>query len=488
MTDIFKRHTLSLFITLFTGIYLLALIFNVTPYLRGFAPYPQWMWEYQIPAIKLPLLFPLLLLIIGVLFATKKLLSKSDTFIKNHEKKILSGIFLLCVLFYLFVLAVSSSGIFIPIQRTIHPILNGYFAASLTIDTLPSFLNNYHNTVSGYLNLAAFHLPGSILLYWGINQVSSIPLFFMQFPETFQPSQTDLLPYWNILLPNEKIGSVLSGYLILAICAGTSITLYYLGKLLYSPKVGLQAAILYIFIPGIIFFTPYSDVYFPLFSALSLYFFIKGFKTQNITSFFFSGLLLFIGAFFVLTILMITIIYMVIGINYVLKKQLTLKRLSLFATIFSIGFLLLPIALYFMYGFNTIATTMTILRDHASFVALRQNIPLWYVYNYYDFFMFFGIPLLIVFILQLKTLFLWVRNRKNHIDILFLGFCLMTLLIDISGSMNGETGRTWMVFIPLILLPLVKFITSMKKNAYLTILFLQGIQVITMIATLVTAS
>jgi hypothetical protein len=51
--------------------------------------------------------------------------------------------------------------------------------------------------------------------------------------------------YWQPLLPNEKVGAILSGYIILFVCALTSVAIYHLGKLWHSPKIGLQAAILY---------------------------------------------------------------------------------------------------------------------------------------------------------------------------------------------------------------------------------------------------
>jgi len=71
--------------------------------------------------------------------------------------------------------------------------------------------------------------------------------------------------------------------------------------------------------------------------------------------------------------------------------------------------------------------------------------------------------------------------HKQKIDPLFISFCLMAISIDVLGTMNGEIGRTWLPFFPLILLPLVNFLTNrlkLSQSSYLIFLLFQGLQVI----------
>ncbi len=470
-------------------LFFFALALNVTPYLRGFAPMPQWLWQYRLAALHYALLLPLLVLFL-ILFTAKVLMNKSEQYFLSHERKLLSVVLLLCLLFQLSVIFASSGGLLIVLQRTIHPVIIGYFSAALTIHSLPSFLHNYPSTVSSYPNLAKYHPPGSILLFWLINQFSSLLMFVIKPPPTVQPSHVDLRPLWNSLSASEKIGALLSGYIVIFLASLTSLVMYYLGKLLYNPKVGMQAALLAIVIPAMTVFTPFNDVFSPLFTAVSFYFYLKGFKQGSSFAFLLSGAILFIGAFFTLTVLATLVIYAVVAASYALTKKLSMRKLLTYAIEFLAGFLILPLSLYFIVGFNSIASTTAILDSHLAFVKARQHQPLWLIYNYYDFFLFSGIPLLIVFLSQCKSAITFLAKKQYGLDVVFVGFCLMTLLLDLSGKMNGETGRTWTPFIPFLLLPLVNYVVKEEKqtNYYLFILLLQGIQVLILGTFLITVS
>jgi hypothetical protein len=98
------KRKLILITAVISLVYFVALATNSTPYLRGFAPFPQWMWEYQSPVLKSSSILPFLMIAV-IVGSALWLLGKSDTYIKQHEGKILSGVFLCCVLFYLAVLA-----------------------------------------------------------------------------------------------------------------------------------------------------------------------------------------------------------------------------------------------------------------------------------------------------------------------------------------------------------------------------------------------
>jgi hypothetical protein len=269
-----------------------------------------------------------------------------------------------------------------------------------------------------------------------------------------------------------------------------TVPIYYLGKLVYGPKVGLRAAVLFMCVPSVTLFLPGIDVLSPLFTAGSFYYFLTAFKRRNLWFFGISGTLLSVGAFFTLTILSVLLIYGIAGIHLAWKHRQSLQTLLRYTCAFTAGLLMIPILLYLTCGFDTIAAIHTILFNHLGFVAMRQQQSLWLLYNYYDFFMFVGIPLMILFLMQTKDALHALVNKRYAFDAMCVGFCLLTILLDFSGKMHGETGRTWTPFIPFILLPLVAYLHSRDAHgrAFLVIMVLQGIQLLTLSRYIVTVN
>lgn len=153
---------------------------------------------------------------------------------------------------------------------------------------------------------------------------------------------------------------------------------------------------------------------------------------------------------------------------------------------FLFGIILLPFLLYVFTGFQPLLTIQSVLQNHYSIANLRRD-NLWLFYNYYDFFMFFSIPLVLPFlILSYKTIVSFIKKRKA--DVLILSFLILTLFINFSKSMNGETGRTWMLFIPFVLLPIINYITFLKnsKFMFISILLLQILQIFVLTTFIVT--
>ena len=107
--------------------------------------------------------------------------------------------------------------------------------------------------------------------------------------------------------------------------------------------------------------------------------------------------------------------------------------------LFSIGFFLPPILLYLFFNFNFIRLIQIILHEvpHVH----TRSYPTWLFYNLYDFFVFIGIPLAIIFFIQGKLLFSKYNKQTffKKIDPLFLAFCITLLILDLSGSTRGET-------------------------------------------------
>jgi hypothetical protein len=129
-----------------------------------------------------------------------------------------------------------------------------------------------------------------------------------------------------------------------------------------------------------------------------------GLKTGKLLYVFLSGLTLFLGTFFNLSLLPLTIF---LGMFFLFEKytqkKMRPKELIKSGLIFSLGFILLPLILYFLFHFDFIQTVRNIRSNVYGIHARSYNI--WIFYNLYDFLIFSGIPIAIVFLLSLKKYF-----------------------------------------------------------------------------------
>lgn len=143
-----------------------------------------------------------------------------------------------------------------------------------------------------------------------------------------------------------------------------------------------------------------------------------------------------------------------------------IKSLALF-----IAGIAIPAALLFvLFRFNSIDVARTLM----SGLPKGRPYHIWVFYNLYDFFVFAGIPLFVMFI--------WMLLRKTK-DRLMIAFTLMLLVLDLSGSVRGETGRVWLPFTSFMVLFLASFLTKNRKisnRMFLVILALQIIQILVM--------
>ena len=112
-----------------TFLFCLAIGFDITPLLRGPAPYPpEWQWEYffvnTLSKIYLPLLIIFLLLGFFWISETKKIF-------ETKTKRFLLVLIFLSFLLQMSILFFSRSGVPVLVHRIINPDLNSYFTASL---------------------------------------------------------------------------------------------------------------------------------------------------------------------------------------------------------------------------------------------------------------------------------------------------------------------------------------------------------------------
>ncbi len=436
---------LTLFLSLCIG-------FDLSPYLRGPAPYPpDWRWDYLFVNTYDKIWFPLVVTLVA-LFAYIKLDGSRKKWSLTKEVKTILILIVISVVFQFAVLYFNRAGISVLLHRIINPDLNGYFSSSLRINDLGAFFRNFNDIVLTLDQHAQGHPPFSILLFWLINKFFLITPFLYEIVEKINPSRGDVLQMWKALLPNEKLGALFSTVLIPFLTSLIIYPLYKISKKLYGRSVALRTGFSYIFIPGVVLFVPINDVFISLFPLFSFWIFIEAISRSSKKLFILSGLLFSVGLFFSLSLLPLLVVFVMYSVPFLWRKS----ELVGFGFLLSgFGLLVIPVLLSF-FGFNSVQVLFTIM---SGLPENRYYFP-WVFYNLYDFFIFFGIGFSFIYFYMIGSM---IKNRKlKKLDLVFLGTFTMLLVLDLSGSVRGEVGRIWIPFMPFLLLPVINFVSTKK--------------------------
>lgn len=461
---------LILFTSATTLLFLLAIAIDLSPFLRGPAPYsPDWRWPYQIPAFSWKLLLPI---IAGA--ATLKIF---DFFLKKKSFK-LRYFFALSILsvfiFQLSLLFASNQGIFVLIHRMINPMISGYFTTATTITSVPDFLSTFNSSFEHFPMYAKFHPPLDVLLYYTLNQLAIFITPFFPLISQITPNHPDVLHVWTTLFEYEKIGAILGAFATILLSILGSIPVFYTAQKLFDRTSALRATCIFLLTPSLLLFAPLPDVIYPGLIGVSFYLFVFAFKEKKSFFFIFSGLIFSIASLFTLTYIPLIGLF---GIFYILQSQLAVKNFLKDGALFILGFVLPWMIIQIIFHVEIMQLIQKMLLFHHQAQSGR-NYFIWLPYNLYDFFLFLGIPTAILVFSQLKHLAkirTFTGIRQHSLVVSFITFILM---IDLMGTVLGEAGRIWL---PYILFPIIIAAQALKNTSQkymLGILALLMVQVI----------
>lgn len=469
------QNKLAVFIACLTILICIVIGYDFVPFLRGPAPYPpDWQWEYlfvnTVHKLWVPAFF-----IAAILFFAFFLEKRSESVIKRHEIKILLACMLLFFILQLAISYFSRAGIGVLVNRIINPDMNGYFTAANSIENIPLFLATFNEQVLSLPQHAQGHPPGAILFFWAIEHLLRPFTSLFSFLESLPVSHDDVLLTWQGLSLSEKMTALFTAVGIPFLAGFSPVLVYYIGKYLYSVRVGIRSAFLLMTIPSMLLFIPINDVFLPLFPLASFLWFIQGMREEKKYKLLLSGFIFSVGLFFSLSIVPLLFIF---AVYLCLIKNI--QSIVSNGLVFSSGLILLPLVLFLFFTYNTIIVSQTLLSGLPEY---RQYWT-WVVFNLIDFFIFLGIPLCIFFCMVLFHLGKNVLKAKiKREDLLSIGFICMLFLLNISGAVRGEVARIWIPFYPFLALILAWFLTKeikIKSSIFLLILFLQFVQVLVM--------
>lgn len=487
-----KRFWPFAVIALVTVLYLLAFAFNLTPYLRG----PDaWRWAYAIPGKPWRHLVPASVIAIYVISATlwiRHLLQAQDPKPKIQNPKSRIGFLIFVALSIPLIQAAllfpESPDILRPLlYRTVSPGASGVFTVGSTITDLGDFLNRYPALMPTFPVHPQRYPPGLPVLFYGTRRLLEA------FPAISDALGFGLRPYQChdfalMRLPDATLAAAALQMALPAITGLIVFPLYGLTKRTIGKRAALWAIALYPLVPSFALWSARWDQFYPLLTCTAWYFFWRGLqetgnsklearssKLNRITFYvlrftpqiwlFLSGLILSATTFLSFGPIVLLMPMGLAALLWVLPhpERRRWGHLTVSAIIFFAG-LVLPWLLYqlaFGSGFLDIWRV-----SMAYHLGLGRDDAVWLFYHLYDFLAFLGLPLAILFGAGLICA---LRRWQDDKAALPLGFGLGILLLDLSGTAQGEVARVWLFLTPFAVIGAAYGLTQLARRRWHTV-------------------
>ncbi len=450
--------------SILTIIFVVAVALDFSPYLRGPAPYyPDWRWEYNF-VNTYPKIWAPIIVAVSIIFLFYK--TEKKNWITKYKSRVILFFAALSYIFQYSLLFANRAGINGLLSRIINPDINGYFTTALKVYEIPDFLKNYNSNVLSFSMHAQGHPPLAILFFYWIDQFFKVFSFLNSSLVTISPTTHSINIIWSSLLPNEKMSALFLTLFLPFLVSITTILLYFVSEKLYGPASAIRALVLYIFIPSVVLFIPINDSFIALFPLLSLLILLRSFESKNRLLLSLSGFVFATGIYFSISLLPLILIFILLITTKLKFKAVAITKQLFF---FLLGTFIIPVALWVVFKFDSIQMFQILMKG----LPESRNYTTWIFYNLYDFFIFLGIPLAFSFmVLFYKTTRNILAKQWKKIDVLFLAFSIMILVVNFSGSVRGEVARIWIPFVPFFILAIISFFKKIEYSTKKFILLL----------------
>lgn len=425
--------------------YCVGLAFNITSWLRG----PQeWRWAYAVPGTLVRLWLPALLLIAYVAAAAylhRQMPSRRIAIAALLAAAAMAPALQLALLYMDY--PDPRSALF---YRTVSESSGGFFNVGATVTDTPDFLRHFAERMPGYPVHPQRHPPGLPLLFSWMRQ------FFDQAPQLAEAISAGLRPYQchNLALmslPDAAIASAIAQMAVPFFLGLVAWPIYTLGRALYGESTATGAALLWPLVPSVALWATRWNHLYALFTVLALLAFHAGLSRTKLAYVAASGLTIFLGSFFSFGNLAIAGILGVYAAVWLIARRERPNRrwLSMAAAVFAAGIALPWLLLWLGHGLDFFEIWRAGITTH---LGLNRSYTTWLFYHLYDFFVFLGIPLFVFWLSRTASGVRAFLRRHGPVDVLAIAFVAALLLLDLSGSSQGEVARVWAFLLPLPLL------------------------------------
>lgn len=436
-------------VTLLTAGLCAALALDVTPLLRGPAPYPQ-EWQWGLAAV--PDLRPVWLALpvaAALAIGAWAWLVACRSHLQSRALLVLA---VLALAFRLAVQMTSQDGLSI-VARTLNPAYFGYFPPASRVSDLGEFLRTYPERRMEYNIRVQTHPPGNVIFYWlFIRAFESVPSVTQALAPVIEPHVLARPDWAQRYTTAEVLAGAAASLAVPAISTLGVLPLHRLAGRLGSPRAARLAVVLYAFIPALVLFTPVVDDLFSFLTVTALWLTVKGLDERRATWVGLAGLAWGVEAFMTFGVLpVLLLLALTIALRRVGEagggRRALLEGVALGAggsAVWGLAWLLTGLNPVALYRVSTLA--------HGGLTETRSY-WLWLVYNPYDVLLFAGVPAAVHFLRGATRVV--GRSRgfprlPSPADQLMLAFLITMAALLVSGMVRGETARILLYTTPVL--------------------------------------
>jgi hypothetical protein len=463
--------------------YVVALLVDISPYVRG--P-EEWRWQrWPIPHWDRVWPLALALTIVALLVRWTDRRAQRE----QARRWIVVGVMSLIVaapLVQLVSLRVAKLNPFEALfDRAVDVAANSYFTASLRLTDVNEALRTYPQLMPTLDIHAQVHPPGLPLIYWAASRVfEAVPSLARTVSLWFRQLECNDINL--MLLGDAPLASALAG-MVLPLSANmlTVWCVFKLAKNRFGDRAGLYAAALWVIVPSVVLFPGSWSLVYPCLACLTWLAVDAGLRRRKVVWFLSAGLLLSIGTFLELgTAALGVFLVLYILLDYVLARRNPLSDWrflvpALAVTLLGVFSIWLGYQLIYGIGLQQIVAAM-----YPIHVGYEFDRATWIINHPYEFAVFVGLP---VFCLAIVAFWRNIKAaRSGGSDALSISFVLALIVLAIFDPGRDETARTWMLFMPLAVVVAAQSFAEAhaRPDRFGWLWGLLTIQVLTMVAVL----
>ncbi|MDW8326834.1 MAG: glycosyltransferase family 39 protein [Anaerolineales bacterium] len=461
-----KPQRIAIGIAFISLAWLGALVFDLSPYLRGGEEY---RWPYELPAQPLRLL-PLLAGLAAYLLGAHQLSKRRR--LGALPVWAMAGVVVLTPAG----MYIAGDPIFKILSATLSGIATGWHYQAVEITDLTVTLTRWTEVMkaaTGRFGHVSLSPPGLVILSYGLNRLME---FFPALASSLaQPLRSMFCLHPRLInYTDAQLAGAWFGLLVPAVAALTAPALYRLGRRTYDETTARWAVIWWPLVPGILLFSPTRDTVFPLFLTLMLACYVEGVLQDRPAWFVLAGVVMSVASFLSFSVLpavfavgVLTLLIAVFRHRLAPEVIPAMSRRWPFAVglWFGLGLSSVWLIFYLVSGL----TPFDLLAQGATAHFLLQfDFLLWVILHPYDQFIFAGLPLALLAALSLPRMFRKWRDRRPFVlgEFVFLSVLMTLVILHLSNILRGETGRVLLFLTPVFALAAANVLSVMSASSW----------------------
>ncbi len=482
-----KQSRLILALWLLSAVFCVGLVTNLVPALRGEVPWlpgsSGWVWPYGSPRWLwlAPCLGGLAVYSLGALHLLRQAENRP-----GFPTRLILWAFAGSALFPFLLAALEQSPLYLFFTRSASTVTGGYqFAANMFTDLnvalrdWPGLVERFRKETLIYGGVGV-DPPGLVALYRGVQEALRLaPPLADSLDALLRPLQCQ-----NLRMMNWSEPGMASAWfqMFMPLWVGLGVApLYRLGAAIFDRCTARWAVALWPLVPGLVLFMPRFNTFYALLALVMLAVLWRGLESRRLAWILLAGFVLSVGTFLNLSLVPLGLLAGLTILGHwrwaggsLRQPSSVLRALAVFGAGVA--------SVWLIYGALSGVTVFDILRlslDIHLQIHDRPYLP-WLVMHTYDMFLFVGLPV--------SGLAIWrvfqIRRSVSRTDLFAGAIALTMVILVLSGTARGETGRVWLFLAPAWLLLAAHSLGRLRQSERAGALVAQALCLICMAAVL----